>query len=120
LTVAGWTVDDIPDRLSWRAVLAIIRHARRESAVFRLLAPPKLQWDQQTYFLADAVDILRWIQWAKSKDGEAGRNYPKPIPRPGQDQTIRGTVPGEAKFGDARMTVEEANKFLREAAGHGV
>ena len=47
--------------------------------------------------MATVADGIHWLQWAKTKDAEKGRNRPKPIPRPGaQDdenvKKIRGTA----------------------------
>lgn len=33
--------------------------------------------------MADMVDTLRVLVWQKTKDAQDGRNFPKPIPRPG-------------------------------------
>jgi len=63
---------------------------------------PDHQWDLDAQLSALAVDHLRLLLWAKTKDAASGRNRPKPIPRPGvTDDTvtnIRGT-----KMSIARM-----------------
>jgi hypothetical protein len=43
--------------------------------------------------LAAIADVLRWLQWAKTKDGQKGRNAPDPIPRPGVKSRKRPVHP---------------------------
>jgi hypothetical protein len=45
---------------------------------------PALEWNKQDYLLAEAVNMLRVLVWAQTKDGQKGRNRPKmvEIPRP--------------------------------------
>lgn len=52
--------------------------------------PERAGWDTQAVLLGQTVDALHWLQWAKTKDGQKGRNRPssvlpfrKPARRPG-------------------------------------
>jgi Family of unknown function (DUF5361) len=83
LLARGFTLADIPRRVSWRALKVFISHAPRESAIFRVAGPVSAQWDTAEHLLAAAVDLLRVSVWQKTKDGSTGRNQPKPIKRPG-------------------------------------
>jgi len=43
---------------------------------------PALEWNKQDQLLAEAVNMLRLLVWLQSKDGQKGRNRPKPIKPP--------------------------------------
>ncbi|OBJ26970.1 DUF5361 domain-containing protein [Mycobacterium sp. 1245801.1] len=45
--------------------------------------PDEAGWTLTNMLLAVIADCLRWLQWAKTKDGQKGRNAPEPIKRPG-------------------------------------
>jgi len=40
---------------------------------------PVLEWSKQDQMLAEAVNMLRLLVWAQSKDGQKGRRRPKMI-----------------------------------------
>lgn len=63
----GFTLKDIPHRVSWRAVMSMVQNP----------------WTAGDYVTALAVDTLRLLWWAKTADGANGENPPQPIPRPG-------------------------------------
>jgi hypothetical protein len=44
-------------------------------------------WSQVEMLLAELVDTMHWLQWAKTKDGSDNKNPPKPFPRPGVDRS---------------------------------
>lgn len=73
----------------------LARNAPRTSALYRAQEPDAADWSLEALLLADVADVQHWLQWAKTKDGAAGRNQPKPIPRPGVEEDkakhIRGT-----------------------------
>jgi hypothetical protein len=77
----GFTLADVPTRVTWRAIKAFVRFAPRDSAVFRLTGPASMRWTDTDYLLAVAVDLLQAMVWQRSKPGTA---RPKPIRRPGQ------------------------------------
>jgi len=43
---------------------------------------PANAWGWQEHMLADLVNRVRWLQWAKTTDGAKNRNHPKPIEPP--------------------------------------
>lgn len=69
----------------WADLRAIVRWAPKSSALYRSMYLPDEDsaWGLQEMLLAAIADSLRWLQWAKTKDGARGRNMPEPIPRPG-------------------------------------
>lgn len=103
--VRGWTLADVPRRVGWRSVLAMIRHAGRDSAIRQVTQPIESAWDTQTYLAAGTVDLLRMLVWMKTKDAQKGRNRPEPLPRPGDK-------PKQERFGNADMSMDEVSAFL--------
>lgn len=79
----------------------------RDSAVYDAVDPEGVAWDLHAQLQAAAVDSLRWLQWAQTKDGEKNRNRPKPIPRPGveADKDSR-------QIGSAPLPLSELDEFL--------
>lgn len=84
--------------MSWRRLGVLIRglpaesvtktELRNETPEDELTAAvvgnsPYGAWSQTDMLLADLIDVARWLQWSKTKDGEDNRNHPKPYPRPG-------------------------------------
>ncbi|OYN80419.1 DUF5361 domain-containing protein [Mycolicibacterium sphagni] len=51
--------------------------------------PDKAGWTLTNHLLATIADVLRWLQWAKTKDGRRNRNMPDPIERPGVERRKR-------------------------------
>lgn len=45
--------------------------------------PNEAGWTLTNMLLAAIADALRWLQWARTKDGQKNHNPPEPIPRPG-------------------------------------
>lgn len=43
---------------------------------------PEFSWEQQHYLLATIANELQTLVWFQSKDGQKGRNRPKPIQPP--------------------------------------
>ena len=56
--------------------------------------------------LRSAELSLRWLVWAKTKDGSRGRNAPEPYTFPWEDDARPGAMRGDA------MTTDDADKFL--------
>lgn len=69
--------------LTWADLKAIVRYLPLESALIRVIHPDAHQWQVSQHLLAEAVDALRWLMWAKTDDGRRGRNRPDLIQRPG-------------------------------------
>lgn len=83
---------------------ALVILAQPESALHRA-ANPEWRWSLAEFLSAEAVDTLRLLLWAKTKDAEKGANRPRPLPRPGV------TVPQGERVGEA-MDVDELDAFL--------
>ena len=85
LVAAGWSWDDVPRRLPWRAVLAFADHPRPGSAFHAAIAPEHAAWTDPAFlaFLVSRVEFqVRQGNWMQSKDGQRNTNKPKPIPTP--------------------------------------
>jgi len=63
--------------------------------------PPDDFWTPDRDLLATIIDELAILAWQPTKDGNNGRNAPKPIRRPGVK------MPGESKYGSDGISVEE-------------
>ena len=76
--------------MSWRALLAMVQHAPRESALYRAMFGVDAMWGSLEHLVATLVDVQQLALWMKTKDAESGKNRPKPIPRPGVDEAGDG------------------------------
>lgn len=93
------------DALTWDDLNAIVDTlaVRPESALYRTLMPD-WAWGLSEMLIADVADTLRRLWWAKTRDGQKGRNPPKPIPRPG--------IAKPERIGDAPVSIADMNDFL--------
>lgn len=66
----GFTMHDVPQRVSWRAIIAMLQNP----------------WQPGDYVAALGVDVLQRLWWAKTQDGHDNRNPPEPLPRPGEER----------------------------------
>ena len=86
--------------------MVLLKHLPRSSSTARALYGPELsEWGVTEHLLAGVLDVLRWLQWAKTEDGEKGRNRPEPIPRPGMESE-------KPQFGGSAMSLHEATEWL--------
>ena len=102
---SGFTLADIPEKVTWRAVKARFEHATHGDALYLALHGDAVKWSDQEYLSAILVDLVALLVWFKTEDGQKNRNRPKPTPRPGVDLTEgislgSGGVPVD-KFADA-------------------
>jgi hypothetical protein len=80
----GLRLRDCPsERFNWRDLSVYVRHVGVDSNLFRAMFPDRAGWTLTNMLLAEMVDTLHWLQWAKTKDGQRGRNRPALTPRPG-------------------------------------
>ena len=79
---AGFTLADLGERVSWRALVASVRHARRESALFRVLYPEGARWGELEHLTAGLVDSVQLLVWLGTEDARKNRNRPAPLARP--------------------------------------
>lgn len=74
----------------WEEAADMAAHipADGSSAVYRAMNPDTWRWGIPEHLAAMQVDLLRWLQWSKTKDAtrKPPRNMPKPIPRPGVEE----------------------------------
>jgi hypothetical protein len=92
------------NKLTWRDLHAIVAYLDERSALGRAIQGDAAPWQLPEMLLAAAVDRLTWLAWAKTKDGQKGRNVPKPIPRPG--------VEGPERIGNQPVSLDDINEFL--------
>lgn len=103
--VDDWRTLPLSRATSWCA--AMIRQP--ESWTHRAL-DPNWQWALlHNQWGVSASDALRWMQWAKTKDGQKNRRPPKPFPRPWDKRPDSGymTVPVEEL--EARLALARVN-----------
>ena len=91
-----------------REFAAMAAYLPEESATFRVIHPEESAWGLREQLLAEAVDTLHWLQWAKTKDGAKNTNRPRPVPRPGVDD---GSETEVKHFGEP-VPLDELLDFL--------
>ena len=74
-------------RISHAADLAVM--LPQDSRVMRQVDPANA-WGWQEHLLADIVNRVRWLQWAKTPDGAKNRNHPVPLEAP---KRLRQVIP---------------------------
>lgn len=84
----------------------LVAQSPPDSAIVRALAPEAAMWQLPEQLLAEIVDTLHWLKWAKTEAGQQGRDHPKPVPRPGVD-----TDEPIGRKSDA-LPVDEMNDWL--------
>lgn len=101
----GFFLSDVPERVSWRALVAMARSARG-SELGAAIHGEQVRWAAEMHALVSVYDAIRYLIWMQSKDGAAGRKRPEPTPRPGV------VDPRREHFGDAEMTLDETRAWL--------
>lgn len=71
----------------------------------RAIDPDAGAWTRLDYWLSSIEYSLRWLQWAKTKDGARGRNRPKPIRPEGEKKKRKAT-------GGPRMSKTAIKEYL--------
>ena len=100
----GLRLRDCPsESFDWRDLLVLVRHSGSETALYKSMYPEQAGWTLTNMLLAAIVDVLRWLQWAKTKDGARGYNMPEPIPRPGVKGSRRDVHPRSAGLPRSRV-----------------
>lgn len=80
----GLRLRDFPsERCNWRDLIVVMSNLGPDTAYYRACHPNDWQWSQESMLQASTVDLLNLLVWFKTKDGQQGRNRPKPLPRPG-------------------------------------
>lgn len=73
------------DRLTWSDLKVVVSQAGPDSPIVRAINPDAYTWTLSNQLLAEAVDTLHWLQWAKTKGAQKTPpdGMPTPIKRPG-------------------------------------
>lgn len=103
----GFTLADIPKRVSWRAIRAHVTHARQGTALFHHNNGEQADWTVDTYLLALVVDLLKVNNWMRTKDAQHGHNVPKPLPRPKNPHAQVDPTREESHYGSQPMSPTE-------------
>ena len=67
------------ESFTWRDLHVIVMNLPRNSALARSVDPRNELQSPEILMLAHVADMATLQVWAQTKDGEAGRNRPKPI-----------------------------------------
>lgn len=78
----GLTLDDVPHRLSWRALASFVRNADQTTAIFRRAHPEQYGWTREAYMLADIYDAVTNGAAGVMRSNHATVHNPKPYKRP--------------------------------------
>lgn len=77
----GLDIDGMGAGFSHAHAASLVKMLPRGSRVGRALNPDS-EWDDATYILAQIEYDLRVLAWQNTKDGQKGRNRPKPNETP--------------------------------------
>lgn len=79
----GYSLGDIPRRLSWRQLLAFVEHADPSTKIWQVFNPDGPPWTTAEHRLADVADLLRGFIWQhRSAHSKTPGRPPAPLPRP--------------------------------------
>lgn len=129
LLTAGFIWDEIPQRVSWRAAVAMFVHARRDSAVFQQHRRENLGdyafYTQDTHLLTLLLDEQRTANYYyASAHGAKGLKPPKPGPRPGVEdarpkeiERAGGVITGN-HVGSAPIPMRDFERFWADPQGY--
>lgn len=113
MTRAGFTLDDIPARLSYRALNSFVTHLGLDSALAAEVLPDESAWGTATKtntILADIFDMLGIINANLVGIGSRKRpKQPKPYPRPKQKE--------RQKYGHDALPIDELREWIRSKNG---
>lgn len=74
----------------WRDLLIYVKHADDTTKLWQSQNPKYAGWTVTDRLLAIIANALRWLVWAKTKDGSKNRNRPHPIgPDMADDKKVR-------------------------------
>ena len=114
MTRAGFTLDDIPARLSYRALNSFIKHLGLDSALAAEVLPEESSWGtavKTNTILADIFDMLAMINANLVGLGSGKRaKQPKPYPRPKNKKDRQ-------KIGRDSLPLDELREWIRSKNG---
>lgn len=90
---AGFTLDELGERVSWRAAVAFVKHAGADTALYRVTHGKDAIWTLEAQLLALLADILNVANYQR---GGGKGVKPKPVERPGVRPETRTTFGGVA------------------------
>ena len=76
------TLDDVPHRLSWRALTSFVSNADVTTAIFRRTHPEHYGWTREAYMLADLYDAITNAAAGVMRSNRVKVHNPKPYRRP--------------------------------------
>ena len=91
--------------LDWRDLFVLVMRAQPDTATFKAFRPD-WQHTPEIEMLRGIEHHTRWLVWAKTKDGSAGRNIPTPWPLPWDPKPDKGEFEADV------MSIEELNKII--------
>lgn len=84
------------DEFTWVDLKVVVLQNMHDNrtAIYRAMNPDTYMWGIQEQLLAEAVDTLHWLKWAKTKGAtqKPPQGMPEPIPRPGIKPTDSSEV----------------------------
>ncbi|MDR1954283.1 MAG: DUF5361 domain-containing protein [Clostridiales Family XIII bacterium] len=97
----GLNLDDMGEAYSRHHAAELLVMLPQKSRVWVAMNPGNA-WGWQEHFMSSMEFSLRWLVWAKTKDGQKNRNRPKPI-------RLR---PEKAKKSTKTMTADQMKAYL--------
>jgi hypothetical protein len=99
----GFTMADLGEKVSWRAVAAFVKHSGQDSAVYQEANGADSAWTLETQLLALIADVLQIGNWQRG-GGQSKR--PVQLPRPGVQAPEKAST-----WGDDALTVEAFDEW---------
>ena len=78
----GATLDDVPQRISWRALTSFVRNLDVNSATFARMHPDRAGWTREAYLLADVFDAINAAATCLARSKHFSVTAPPPHSRP--------------------------------------
>jgi Family of unknown function (DUF5361) len=80
----GLRLRDCPSpEFDWRDLSVFVKFVGPHTHIVAATSPKRAGWDNLSMLIADAVDDLNWLVWAKTKAAADGGDPPALIERPG-------------------------------------
>ena len=122
MTRAGFTLEDVPSRVSFRALLSFVSHLGADSELVAELKPELAGWQgaqRVPMMLADVIDLLNNIGYMYASS-HRGKGKPKPKqPRPYRRPGAKGRQPEGRKRPDTDQGLRRMVGVGSRKTGHG-
>lgn len=112
LLSAGFVWSDVPSRVTWRALLAMVKYSKPGSALYLVTSDEDTLWPRQeqlTAYLIDAIRDLGWLYQSANSKGKVPR--PQPFPRPGVEPVAD---PDAQHYGSDPIRADEFESWWAE------